>query len=185
MGKKPEIDPAFDPSGANAYAADNSYNEYWTYPLGDFTDTYTVGPASNETITFATVGALGFYTALAGQEYQILSRDATTMYVRNVGSEGNSWYSMLTTDAHFYASTDDAQILEMMIYPNPVDGNFVTIISPVNGLKNIEVFDINGRRVMDTVINGNTLDVSSINSGFYMIKVTIDGQSKISKLVVR
>jgi len=38
---------------------------------------------------------------------------------------------------------------------------------------------------MDTAINNNTLDVSSINSGFYMIKVTIDGQSKISKLVVR
>ena len=42
-----------------------------------------------------------------------------------------------------------------------------------------------GRRVMDTSINNNTLDVSLINSGFYMIKVTIDGQSKISKLVVR
>jgi len=42
-----------------------------------------------------------------------------------------------------------------------------------------------GRRVMDTSINGNTLDVSLINSGYYMIKVTIDGQSKISRLVVR
>ena len=38
---------------------------------------------------------------------------------------------------------------------------------------------------MDTVINGNTLDVSSFNSGFYMLKVTVDGQSKVSKLVVR
>ena len=76
-------------------------------------------------------------------------------------------------------------LLDVMIYPNPVDGNYVTILSPVNGTKYIEVFDINGRRVMDTTINNDTLDVSSINSGFYMIKVTIDGQSKISKLVVR
>ena len=73
----------------------------------------------------------------------------------------------------------------MRIYPNPVDGNFVTILSPVNGVKSIEVFDLNGRVVIDTTINNNMLDVSSINSGFYMIKVTIDGQSKISKLVVR
>jgi len=82
-------------------------------------------------------------------------------------------------------SVNDAQTLDVMIYPNPVEDNYVMITSPVNGLKNIEVFDINGRRVMDTVISNDTLDVSSINSGFYMIKVTIDGKTKISKLVVR
>jgi hypothetical protein len=73
----------------------------------------------------------------------------------------------------------------MRIYPNPVDGNFVTILSPVQGLKQIEVFTITGRKVMDTTINNSTLDVSSFNSGFYMVKVTINGQSKVSKLVVR
>jgi hypothetical protein len=80
---------------------------------------------------------------------------------------------------------DDVDLSDLRIYPNPVDGNFVTILSPVNGIKYVQVFDINGRMVMDTSINNNTLDVSSINSGFYMIKVTINGQSKISKLVVR
>ena len=41
-------------------------------------------------------------------------------------------------------SVNDSQILDVMIYPNPVEDNYVTITSPVNGLKNIEVFDING-----------------------------------------
>ena len=77
------------------------------------------------------------------------------------------------------------EILDMMVYPNPVDGNYVTIVTPVQGSKEIQVFTVTGRKVMDTVINGNTLDVSSFNSGFYMLKVTVDGQSKISKLVVR
>ena len=77
------------------------------------------------------------------------------------------------------------EILDMMVYPNPVDGNYVTIVIPVQGSKEIQVFTVTGRKVMDTVINGNTLDVSSFNSGFYMLKVTVDGQSKISKLVVR
>ena len=72
----------------------------------------------------------------------------------------------------------------MMVYPNPVDGNYVTILSPVEGLKEIQVFTVTGRKVMDTAINGNTLDVSSFNSGFYMLKVTINGQSKVSKLVI-
>ena len=82
-------------------------------------------------------------------------------------------------------STSDNEILDMMVYPNPVDGNYVTILSPVEGLKEIQVFTVTGRKVMDTTINGNTLDVSSFNSGFYMLKVTINGQSKVSKLVVR
>ena len=82
-------------------------------------------------------------------------------------------------------STIDNETLDMLVYPNPVDGNYVTILSPVQGSKEIQVFTVTGRKVMDTVINGNTLDVSSFNSGFYMLKVTINGQSKVSKLVVR
>ena len=82
-------------------------------------------------------------------------------------------------------SVSDNETLNMIVYPNPVDGNYVTILSPVEGLKEIQVFTVTGRKVMDTVINGNTLDVSSFNSGFYMLKVTINGQSKVSKLVVR
>ena len=137
-----------------------------------------------DVITFETIGGLGFYTAVAPQSYQILQQNNTTMYIRNVGSEGNSWYSMFTTDPHAL-STNDNEILDMMVYPNPVDGNYVTIVTPVQGSKEIQVFTVTGRKVMDTVINGNTLDVSSFNSGFYMLKVTVDGQSKISKLVVR
>ena len=82
-------------------------------------------------------------------------------------------------------TSGDYEILDMMVYPNPVDGNYVTILSPVEGLKEIQVFTVTGRKVMDTTINGNTLDVSSFNSGFYMLKVTINGHSTVSKLVVR
>ena len=52
-------------------------------------------------------------------------------------------------------------------------------------MKEIEIYTVSGKKVMNTTINGNTLDVSSFNSGFYMLKVTINGQTKVSKLVVR
>jgi len=76
-------------------------------------------------------------------------------------------------------------LLDMMVYPNPVDGGILTIQSPTEGMKEIEIYTVTGKKVMDTTINGNTLDVSSFNSGFYMLKVTINGQSKVSKLVIR
>jgi len=82
-------------------------------------------------------------------------------------------------------SNIDNEILDMRIYPNPVNDNFVTIISPVVGLKEIEVYSVTGRKVMNTNTHKTTLNLSSINSGIYMVKVTINGRSKVSKLVVR
>ena len=82
-------------------------------------------------------------------------------------------------------SNSENELLDMMIYPNPVEGDIVTIQSPIDGLKEIQIYTVTGKKVIDTTLDGNTLDVSSFNSGFYMMKVTINGQSKVSKLVVR
>ena len=82
-------------------------------------------------------------------------------------------------------SNIDNEILDMKIYPNPVSGDFVTIISPLQGLKQIEVYSVTGRKVMDTKTYKSTLNLSSFNSGIYVVKVTINDQSKVSKLIIR
>ena len=104
------------------------------------------------------------------------SGDAEFCYVFAVCTDGS---------CEGFMSTTDTEILDMRIYPNPVDSNYVTIQSPVQGLKEIEVYTVTGRKVLQTVLTDDQLDVSSFNSGFYMVKVTINGQSKLSKLVVR
>jgi len=80
---------------------------------------------------------------------------------------------------------NDIENLEMNIYPNPVNGNFVTIQTPTNGVKYVEVFDITGKRLINTSLTADSLEVSSLSAGMYLIKVTVEGQSKTSKLVVR
>ena len=180
FGKKAEIDAAFPDN--TPYDADNGDNEYLYYIQDDYTDTF-VADATNNTITFATNGNLGFFTSVAGQEFQILETTDNTVYLRNVGSEGNAWYNRLTTaDA---LSTVDAMVLDMRIYPNPSNGSYVTIQTPVNGVKYVEVFDITGKRLINTSLSADTLDVSSISSGLYLVKVTVEGQSKTSKLIIR
>jgi len=82
-------------------------------------------------------------------------------------------------------SSEEINILDMKIYPNPVDGNYVTIQTPANGMKYVEVFDITGKRLINSSLSADTLDVSSLSTGMYLIKVTVEGQSKTSKLVVR
>ena len=129
MGKKPEIDSAFDPNGNDSYDADNEFNEYFNYPLTNHTDQYVTSNDndSEETITFNSYGNLGFYTALNNQTYQILSRTSNTMSVRNVGSEGNSWYSTLTTE--YQILTVLLNNLSLKIYPNPTNTEFIFIKS--------------------------------------------------------
>ncbi|MDA9573125.1 T9SS type A sorting domain-containing protein, partial [Flavobacteriaceae bacterium] len=180
FGKKAEIDAAFPDN--TPYDADNGDNEYLYYIQDDYTDTF-VADATNNTITFATNGNLGFFTSVAGQEFQILETTDNTVYLRNVGSEGNAWYNRLTTaDA---LSTVDAMVLDMRIYPNPSNGSYVTIQTPVNGVKYVEVFDITGKRLINTTLSADTLNVSSMSSGMYLVKVTVEGQSKTSKLMIR
>ena len=82
-------------------------------------------------------------------------------------------------------SVSDNTLLDMRIYPNPSNGSYVSIQTPVNGVKYVEVFDITGKRLINTSLSADTLEVSSLSAGMYLIKVTVEGQSKTSKLIVR
>jgi len=82
-------------------------------------------------------------------------------------------------------SINNNKIPEVSIYPNPVKENYITITSHLEGPKEIKIYTIAGKKILDTTINGNTLDISSINSGFYILKVTINNQSNLSKLIIK
>ena len=82
-------------------------------------------------------------------------------------------------------SVNDFDFSDLKLYPNPVNGDYVTIQSSVSGEKNIEVYDITGKRLINTILNSDKLDVSSVISGVYLVKVTIQGQTKVSKLIIR
>lgn len=183
MGKKPEIDAAFDPTNSNNYTADNEFNEYYSYPKSDYSDSFVLSNEgeTTETITFDSNGGLGFYTALNNQQYQVLDRTETTMYLRNVGSEGNSWYGKFTTDV---LSNPEVEQLEMILFPNPVNTDYVTIKTFLRGIKYVEIFDINGRLVLKQSLDSELLNISQFNAGLFFVKVTMDGKISTSKLVV-
>jgi len=81
-------------------------------------------------------------------------------------------------------SVNNNKIPEVLIYPNPVKENYIIITSPLEGPKEIKIYTVAGKKILDTTINGNTLDISFIDSGSYILKVTINEQSKLSKLII-
>ncbi len=148
-----------------------------------------------------TVGLDGHWHYILNDEDYVAVHDINDVILSNLADGNHSLFIWLVDHMHNTLnppveeiiefsidtglSTNENEKIDMVIYPNPVDGNYVTILSPSQGLKEIEVYSVTGRKVIDTAINGSTIDVSSLNTGFYLLKVAINGQNKVSKLVVR
>ena len=128
-------------------------------------------------------GNLIYGPVSGGQSGSYTSSDGTiNVYLAADGSIQQGPVTFAITCAGL--SINENEISDLRIYPNPVDTDYITIVSSIIGDKFIEMFDINGRRVLSTLISGNKLDISSLENGFYMTRVTIDGKSSTSKLII-
>jgi hypothetical protein len=70
------------------------------------------------------------------------------------------------------------------MYPNPVNDGFLYINSKTLGEKTINLFDVNGRSILKTKLESDVLDVSSVKSGFYLLKISTGDLSATSKLII-
>ncbi|TBM99007.1 T9SS type A sorting domain-containing protein [Hyunsoonleella flava] len=76
----------------------------------------------------------------------------------------------------------------LSVYPNPVDGNASTIyiISKDKiALKKVAIYNVLGKQIKATVSTRKELDISSLNSGVYILKITQGSISETRKLVIR
>lgn len=73
----------------------------------------------------------------------------------------------------------------LTIYPNPVSNGRLYIASTKKLAKSIEVFDVLGKKKLSTSLLGNTLDISKLTSGVYIIKIAEGNNIETRKLVVR
>ncbi|WP_397445137.1 T9SS type A sorting domain-containing protein [Polaribacter sp. R77954] len=96
----------------------------------------------------------------------------------------DSWADVTPKDTT--ASIDRNQIEGFATYPNPVTNNQFTITSNSIEIKEISIFNVIGKRVLSTSVVGtkSTIDVSSIASGLYILKVTEGNKTATSKLVI-
>ena len=80
---------------------------------------------------------------------------------------------------------NDVPLTDMMsVYPNPTQGEMTLCLE---GLRRYEIIDMNGQTVMQGQANGKrqTIDVSTLTSGIYLVKA-YNGQSwSISKMQVK
>lgn len=76
------------------------------------------------------------------------------------------------------------KITELAIYPNPVTAGILNITSANNESKSIAIFDLLGKQVLNTVTSNNTINVSNVKTGVYILKITEEGKTATRKLII-
>jgi hypothetical protein len=173
---------------AASYATGQTYFVVVGYTFGpdasDDTVNLWVNPALNtNTPPAATITDTHTGTDLAAVSNFVLRQDSTTETPDVQVDElriATEW-AYVTTGVLGIAQND---IAGLKVYPNPVSNGTLFIETAVNGEKAITVFDILGKQVLNTTTSNNTINVSSLRGGVYVVKVTEEGKTATRKLVI-
>ncbi len=76
-------------------------------------------------------------------------------------------------------------ITGLKIYPNPVSNGTLFIETAANAIKTVVVYDVLGKQVLNTTTANNAINVSALRGGVYVVKVTEEGKTASSKLVIK
>jgi hypothetical protein len=73
------------------------------------------------------------------------------------------------------------------VYPNPVDNGRIQVSSERSGPMKIEIFNVTGRlvKVHEQSTQSVMLDVSDLNDGFYVVRVTQEEFTDIQKIIIK
>lgn len=107
----------------------------------------------------------------------------------------NYFYTILITAIFFTTSAlaqdnkqpnqQDASIEGLSLYPNPVTTGKVYITSRKDSEKEIIIFDVLGKKVLQTKISSRELNISNLTPGVYIIKIIEEGATSSRKLIVQ
>lgn len=93
------------------------------------------------------------------------------------------WYDNLYIYRTATASVDNNALLGFSMYPNPATNRLN--ISAKETIQNADIFNVLGKKVMSLEINKTTesIDVSSLNSGIYLVKYNVNGTTGTAKFI--
>lgn len=159
--------------------------------------------ASDEVIQFLSYE--GVLTAVSGvaagmtsTDIGVLESEATTpvgFSLQLVGSGSNytdfSWVGPVTAspgtlNANQTLSIVKNQIEGFSLYPNPISNGKLFLSSNSYVTKQLEIYSMMGKLVYSKNVNANeTIDISKLNSGIYMIRIEEDDKIATRKLIIK
>ncbi len=168
-------------------------------------------------VDVATVSPWGYtfsyYTSTIGYDWKTYDfgtngwviEDSTVYFVYDrPGNLWKLWFTgfggSATGDYEFYKQQISATGLEensgkpslLNVYPNPAAAslNILCFINEENDANHATIFDINGKRLLETSLQGYSglkevnLNTSSLDNGIYVLRLTVDGLTTSTKFSV-
>ena len=105
-------------------------------------------------------------------------------YNLNSGDEDLSIDNIRVTDPTVL-STKGKQIEDFNMNPNPTSLGYINISSKSNAKMNVFVFDVLGKQVLNKTVIDKRVDLSSLKTGVYIMKVIQDKAVETKKLVIK
>ena len=169
----------------------NINTTYFVVAKFDFTTNTAslwVNPSIGGTEGTATVTNATGTTAAPAQVDKFVIREAGTatagtgnIQIDEVRIGGNWAY---VTDS-VLTSNQVSAISGLKVYPNPVSNGTLFIESDANAERIVTVFDVLGKQVLNTTTSTNAINVSQLNTGVYIVRITEEGKTDTKKLVIR
>lgn len=91
----------------------------------------------------------------------------------------------IATSANFTLSTTQNQISGLKVYPNPVANGTLFIETAANAEKTVTIFDVLGKQVFNTTTANNAININGLNAGVYVVRITEEGKTATTKLVIK
>ena len=116
------------------------------------------------------------YDSFANEEYWgIVTRDRTPKQSYYVVQEIYESTSLSLNQNNFNIS----------IYPNPVYEGYINISNSSNNAYDIEIFDMNGRKILSKKSVFDSIDVTMLSEGVYNLKLSFQGNITYKKVVIK
>ena len=171
---------------------DNDYYRFVITTGGTITMTLTTLPANYHLRLLNSSGSTLQTSSNSGTNNETINRTVTagTYYARVYPSNSNQWnatncYTLRVALGTATRGDDLITAKPVIVFPNPVTKTMNVSIPDIQGMADIRVFDIYGKLVQQrSTGQANTqLDMSSLPSGMYVVKVMNDGKETAMKIV--
>ena len=85
----------------------------------------------------------------------------------------------------FAQESKQQQTIEgLSFYPNPVNSGKIYISSKSSSEKEVIIFDVLGKKVLQAFVSGKELNISSLTPGIYIIQIREGEATATRKLIV-
>jgi hypothetical protein len=145
--------------------------------------TATNGSANGTTST--DIGVAESSSTPVGQSLQLTNGPGTEYADFNWTGPVAESPGSLNAGQNVVLSVSQNEISQFSLYPNPTSTGEVTISSTKTGKMSVAVFDVLGKQVKNELLWNTKLNVSSLKSGVYILRITQDEATTTKKLVIK